>query len=142
MRVVRFALFSALFLTGCQERAPDFSLASRPYNNAHVLILRGYQPRGTIEGYISLSFDNDQQRIATLRRIEAGKIGWLNEHTVAIIANNIEYSNLDSDYFPDGTVDSRIHVIVCNEKLEDCSFMLKKLLSAASPIVIKQFPEG
>lgn len=137
-------LLNVLLLTSCQNRVPDFTLTVRARDGQHVAILRGFQPRGTIEGLIVLSFGEGNQsgETATFRRIENGQIGWVAADMLAVVADRMEFNALESDYFPDGTVSSRVRLVVCAKQDTNCSDLSERLARSPSQQHIAHFPEG
>lgn len=144
MRFVSVVLLSALLLTSCQEVVPDFTLTARSSDKGQLATLRGFQPRGTIEGYLVLSFNEGDQAggTATFRQIENGQIGWIATDTLAVVADRLNFNALASDYFPDGTVKSRVRLIVCARQDMDCSSLAERLNRSSGVHHIAQFPEG
>lgn len=142
MRVAKSALWAAFLLASCQKAVPDFTLSIPSPDGGRKAVLKGFQPRGTIEGNLVLSFRDEPERTATFRQIENGQIGWIAADTLAIVADRLEFYALDSDYFSDGTIGSRIRVIVCAKQDMDCSALTERLAKAPNVKRIGHFPEG
>lgn len=142
MRVARSALWVAFLLASCQKAVPDFTLSVPSPDGARKAVLKGFQPRGTIEGNLILSFRDQPERTATIRQIENGQIGWVAVDTLAIVADRLEFYSLDSDYYSDGTIGSRIRVILCAKQDMDCSALAQRLARTPSVKRIAHFPEG
>lgn len=142
MRVAKTILWAALLLASCGKAVPDFTLSVPSPDGARRAILNGFQPRGTMKGNLVLSFRDDPERTATFRRIDDGRIGWVAANTLAIVANTINFYSLDNNYFSDGTIGSRIRVIVCAKQDIDCSSLDHRLARASNVKHIAYFPEG
>lgn len=146
MRAANFILASVALLAACQKRPQDFSVNLRSSDGVRVATLSGYQPRGIAKGYILLTFGagdkkSDKQAI-TFLQIENGRIGWISKETIAIVADELKYNAMASDFFPDGTVRSRIRVLTCTREYMDCSSIDKQLSDDAKVQIIEHFPEG
>lgn len=142
MRVAKWVLWGVFLLAFCQKPVPDFTLFVPSSDGAHKAVLRGFQPRGTIEGYLLLSFDDQLEGSATFRQIDNGQIGWIASDTIAIVADALKFNSLASDYFPDGTVKSRVRVIVCAKQDTDCSALAQRLARTPNVKRVAHFPEG
>lgn len=143
MRVATsFALWCAILLGACQRERPDFALTISSPGEGHKAALRGFQPRGTIEGYILLSFGDDFENAAVIRQVENGQMGWVGSDTFVVVADRLKFDSLSSDYFPDGTVKSRIRVVVCARQDMDCSYLMEYLAKGSDIRRISHFPEG
>jgi hypothetical protein len=142
MRVAKSALWAAFLLASCQKAVPDFTLSVPSPDGGRKAVLNGFQPRGTIEGNLVLSFRDEPERTATFRQIENGQIGWVAADTLAIVADRLEFYSLDSEYFSDGTIGSRIRVIVCAKQDMDCSDLAQRLARTPNVKHIGHFPEG
>lgn len=142
MRVAKSALWAAFLLTSCEKAVPDFTLTVPSPDGACRAFLKGFQPRGTLEGNLVISFRDGPERTATFRQIDNGQIGWVAADTLAIVADKLEFYSLNSSYFSDGTIASRIRVIVCAKQDMDCSVLAQRLARAPNVKRIDHFPEG
>lgn len=143
MRAANVLLAATLGLASCQKPNPDFSYAIRSQDGKRAVILNGFQPRGTIEGYLVLAFEANNQRgdaVATIHHITNGVVGWTSDGKVAVIGNGLGYRGISSDYTPDGTVDSEVRLVTCSRDEMDCSSLEGRIARGRSSKKIAQFP--
>ena len=93
--LLRSLLFaSVLNLCGCaKERAADFKRDVASPSGKVVARFAGYQPRGTIEGYLTVTFSSPSAKAkpqVTLGHMLRVRAGWLNDHTFAFVYNQLE----------------------------------------------------
>ncbi len=143
MRIASFAIFALLLLVSCKRPSPDFTVTEKSSDGSRLATIRGFQPKGTIEGYILISFDkNDSGPSASFRQIENSQAGWISANTFAVVAEQARFSSLSSEYYPSGTSESKVRVVVCTKKDMDCSGLLKRLGEAPEVQKIDHFPEN
>ena len=144
MRVASLGIFGLLLLTSCQKPNPDFTVTEKSQDGSRVATIRGFQPRGTIEGYILLSFSKGKQDgpEASFRQIEDGELGWISNDTFAVVADQVRFSSLSSEYYPDGTTDTKVRIVVCTKTDMDCTGLLKRLDQSSSARKLAHFPES
>lgn len=144
MRVASLGIFGLLLLASCQKPSPDFTMTENSQDGSRVATIRGFQPRGTIEGYILLSFNRSKQDgpKASFRQIENGKLGWISNDTFAVVADQVRFSSLSSEYYPDGTTDTKVRMVVCSKSDMDCTGLLTRLDQSSAARKIGHFPES
>ena len=130
-----------LLLASCQKRVPDFTLTAPSPDGRHKAFLRGFEGRGTIEGFLLLSFDDSSEEPAQFRYIKNGRVGWVAPRTLVIVADELDFDRVASSYFPDGTVESEIRVIVCARENLDCSALAERLDRVPNEVRIARFRE-
>jgi hypothetical protein len=145
MRVVTRALVLAtLLLAACGESRPDFEfVVASPHGERKVNVM-GFQPRGTIEGYLLLSFggEAESQSVATFREVTNGTVGWISDRELAIVGDRLRYHGVSSDYFPDGTVRSKVRLLICTRDEMDCSSLEARILNGVTAKELANFPES
>ncbi|WP_114228481.1 hypothetical protein [Sphingomonas sediminicola] len=109
-----------------------------------VATLVGYQPRGTIGGYLTITIaepgdKNDPQ--LTFGHMLNVHAGWIDGHTLAFVYDALEPRHTQSPIYPTGRVESAVEVVTCNSKYLDCSPLLRRLAKGHT-LLIKQFPDG
>jgi hypothetical protein len=144
MRIASLAIFGLLLLTSCKKPSPDFTFIEKSPDGSRLATIRGFQPRGTIEGYILISFNraNDDGPSASFRQIENGQAGWISDDTFVVVADQARFSSLSSEYYPNGTTDSKVRLVVCTQNDMDCSGLLKHLGQSSETQKIVHFPES
>lgn len=142
-RAVSVGVLLAAVLSGCQRATPDFTETIASPDGDYVAVVRGYQPRGTIDGRLTLAFakDANESEPAVILRMDQGRAGWLNNDVFAVVASRMEYRSVASDYYADGTVDTRIRLMICVRETMDCSAADRQLDNAAGVKVFARFPE-
>jgi hypothetical protein len=143
--VTKGLLLAALLLASCHRSEPDFQFRVPASHGENWFVISGYQPRGTIEGVLLLSFGNrgsSRPEVATFHSILNGSVGWISDMDVAVIADKLVYQNISSDYFPDGTMRTKIRLIVCVRGEMDCSSIEGKLAKESALKIIHRFPEA
>jgi hypothetical protein len=141
---VALILFGILLLSSCNRRKPDFIYTEKSLDGSRLAIVQGFQPRGTLEGHVLISFktsDHESAR-ASFSQIENGEVGWVTGDTFVAAADRIRFDSVSSEYYPDGTTGSRVKFIVCNKSEMDCSELLKRLRQSTEVQVIRHFPEN
>lgn len=141
--LLSFAVILAM-LGGCGQRTPDFTRTIGSPSGGSVASFSGYQPRGTIEGYLTVTITkagdkNEPQLI--LGRMANVRAGWLDEHHFALVYDVLEPRHAQSPIFPTGDAESAIELITCNTRHLDCAPLLRRL-SARHSLPIREFPEG
>ena len=106
--------------------------------------LTGYQPRGTVEGYLTITLakrgdKNDPQ--LTFGHMLNVHVGWIDDHTLAFVYDALEQRHAQSPVYPNGQVESAVEVVTCNSKYLDCSPLLRRFANGHT-LSIKQLPEG
>jgi hypothetical protein len=110
-------------------------------DRSRTAILRGYQPRGTISGYVTLTFSGPgADRTSTFLRMRNATIGWVAPDALALIADHLEYSSVASHHYPDGTIRTETRLIPCVRGELDCSKL--EAAMGTKKARIGQFPEG
>lgn len=146
MRVVtRGLVLTTLLLAACGEsRRPDFEFAVPSPHGDRKVDLMGFQPRGTIEGYLLLSFGSEAESksAATFREVTNGTVGWISDSELAIVGDRLRYNGVSSDYFPDGTVRSRVRLLICTRDEMDCSRLEARILNGVAAKELAHFPES
>jgi hypothetical protein len=104
-----------------------------------VIEIRGFGPRGTIDGRVILSFGGEDNS-ATFFRIKNVTFGWTAPDQVAVVGDNLFYRNVSSHYFPDGAIDSEISFMVCARDKADCSSIERRLREVGSSRRISHLP--
>lgn len=136
----------SISLTSCQAPSPDFTSSINNFDGTRAISIRGFQPRGTLEGYITISFSkystNNEVLNATILNIENGNLGWTSSNTFALIADRLEYRKVSSSYFPLGTLDSRIFFTICIRTEMDCSMLDRLMANNSGARHIVRFPES
>jgi hypothetical protein len=127
-------------LGSCQRAEPDFTFSLESPDGSRTAVFRGYEPGGTIESNLVLSFRGTGTRSATFREIENGRIGWVGTDTLTVVADKIQYYGLDSDYFPDGTIGNKVRVITCSRQYTSCLDVMKQLEKAKNVKSLRHFP--
>ena len=145
MRAASLIVIFLFILGACQKREEDFILRSQSPNGNIVALFRGYQPRGISKGIIVLTFVQEAQQsddsATVFDGIENAEIAWLSDSKLIIIADQIKYRNIDSDYFPDGTINSRVRLVICERQEMDCSSLDKRIKNSRPLHRIASFPE-
>lgn len=142
MRGAKSALASSLLLVSCGKQVPDFNYAILSPKNNIVATISGFQPRGTIEGSLVVSFgENSNAHIITIIYIKNGSIGWLDSGRLFAVGDHIEYQGIDSYYYPDGTVENAVRFVVCSRDEQDCSLFDKAIKNGVPARKFEQFPE-
>jgi hypothetical protein len=144
---MRSSLFLAVILTslgGCGQRAPDFIRTIGSPSGGSVASFSGYQPRGTIEGYLTVTVtrvgDKNEPQL-TFGHMLNVRAGWLDQHHFALVYEVLESRHSQSPIFTTGEADSAVEVSTCNTRYLDCTPLLRRL-SAKNSLLIKEFPEG
>jgi hypothetical protein len=138
--VNKVSLIFLLTLSACNNRSPDFQREIRSPQGDKAAILKGFQPRGTISGRLTLSIGNESS-VSTFLRIRNGVIGWISSNEIAIVSDELIYSGLSSNYFPDGTENSEIRLIICVRRYVNCSPIEARVISNRG-VRLRQFPES
>lgn len=139
-------IFAATFIAvaGCAPRSADFTRQLVSPSGRIVAHFEGYQPRGTIEGYLTVAFSPRSKIVApqlTFGHMLMVKAGWLDEHTFVFIYDLMDQRDFASPLYPTGEAMSAIQIITCNRRYVDCTAIAARL-SPARSIVLQQFPEG
>lgn len=141
MRIARLAILAALALSSCQERSPDFTFSLESPDKSRTALLQGYQPRGTIDGWLNLSLPGPgSDRTATFFRMRNANFGWVSPNTLVVVADRLEYGSIASHYAPDGTIRTETRLIICVRNELDCSNLEAGM--GRNRITIAGFPEG
>lgn len=138
---IRALLAILIPLAACNKSDPDFEFEMRSPDRNHVAVVRGFQPRGTVDGRFILSFSESEDKPAIFLKITNGVFGWASNNMFAVIGDDLVYRSLSSEYFPDGTIHSEINLVVCDRDNLDCSSIERALLSLRSARRISRFPE-
>jgi hypothetical protein len=135
----------AMVISGCSEqRTADFDRQIASPSNETTARFAGYQPRGTIEGYLTLSFSprsGSGKPEITLGHMLGVRAGWLDNHTFVLIYDQLEQRVFSSPVYPTGDVSSEVRIVTCNRRYVDCGPITGRLAANRS-IAIQQFPEG
>lgn len=137
--VNRTMLLVWALLSGCSQREPDLRFTILSPDGDRTIEVRGFQPRGTIDGKVTVSFDGDDNS-ATFYRIKNVTFGWTAPNQVSVVGDSLLYRNVSSHYFPDGTVNSEISFVVCARDKADCSSIERRLRAVGSSRRISHFP--
>jgi hypothetical protein len=122
MRTAGLTIIASLALSCCQKRPPDFALSVNSPDRSRTAVLEAYQPHGTIDGWINLSFPGPgSERAATFFRMKNADFGWVSSDTLAVVADHLEYGAIGSHYFPDGTTRTETRLLICVREELDCS---------------------
>lgn len=141
MRTARLTIIAALALSSCQKRQPDFLLSLKSPDMSRTAVLQGYQPRGTIGGWLNLSFPGPgSDRTATFFRMKNADFGWVSSDTLAVVGDHLEYGTIASHYAPDGTIRTETRLITCVRGELDCSKLEARM--GVNRRRIAGFPEG
>ena len=141
MRTAGLTIIAALALSSCQKRVPDFAVSLKSPDNSRIALLKGYQPRGTISGWVNLTFPGPgADQTATFLRMKNADFGWVSSNTLAVVADHLEYGAIGSHYYPDGTTRTETRLITCVRRELDCSNLEARM--ATSRTRIGGFPEG
>lgn len=140
----RAGLTCILALTACAKSQPDFQWESRSPMGTHVAYVNGFEPRGTLSGKLTVSFatEDSAQKSFVFTHIREAYFGWISKDTFAVIAEKMTFFGLDSQYFPNGTVDNSIKVVLCAKELTDCSSLQNQMSQQSKIRHITSFPEG
>jgi hypothetical protein len=101
-------------LAGCAKRSPDFERQVSSPSGSIVARFAAYQPRGTIEGYLTVGFSpskgaaDPQLTVGHILRLRAG---WVDDHTFALVYDTLEPRRLSSPVYPDGQASSEIELV-------------------------------
>lgn len=133
-----------LALTSCAQRSPDFVEKLAAPSGASTATFAGYQPRGTIEGYLTVAVakrgtKNDPQ--LTFGHMLNVRAGWIDDHTLAFVYDELEPRRTQSPIYPTGEAASAVEIVTCNAKYLNCSPILRRF-APSHTLVIKEFPEG
>ncbi|TFU00052.1 hypothetical protein EUV02_15505 [Polymorphobacter arshaanensis] len=138
-------LLAVIFgIVGCEQRKPDNQREIASLDGKANVTVISYQPRGTIEGYLTLSFapkakqEGPQIKFGHMLNV---KLGWLDERRFAIVYDVLEIRQLASPVFPTGEAQSAVEIIPCNRRYIDCR-SLETRLNAKASLAISQFPDG
>ena len=140
------SFFAVSALVSCAPRAPDFQTVLGSPSGEYDARVRGYQPRGTIEGYVTVQITRGDQKgeiepQLTFGHLQKLKVGWINDRTLAFVADELELSQFctpvylakDSDY-------KEVHLVTCSTRQIDCSSLLERIRPGATKLDV--FPEG
>lgn len=142
MRGAKCALASSLLLASCGKQVPDFNYAIRSPKNGIVATISGFQPRGTIEGSLIVSFgEKSNAHRITITNIKNGSIGWLDGGRLFAVGDHLEYQGIDSYYYPDGTTENAVRFVVCSRDEQDCSLIDQAIKNGVPARKFEQFPE-
>lgn len=138
-------LVSAIVLAGCGKRPrADFDRQVASPSGKLFAHFAGYQPRGTVEGYLTVSFSPQSRERTpeiTLGHMLGVRAGWLDDHTFAFVYDQLDQRVFASPIYPTGDVSSMVQIISCNRRYVDCSRIAGRFVPEHS-IAVKQFPEG
>lgn len=142
---LRLLLASAMVISGCaQQRAADSTREIASPSGETIVRFAAYQPRGTTEGYLTVSFlprSGSAKAEITLGHMLGVRAGWLDEHTFAVIYDQLEQRAFTSPIYPTGEVSSEVQIVTCNRRYIDCEPIRGRLIINRA-ITIQQFPEG
>lgn len=130
-----------LLLTGCGQRPPDFRYSIKSPAHGAMATVSGYQPRGTVEGYLLIAFGDDAQSVAQFRHIKNAALGWVSGDEFAVVGDFLSFDSIRSSYFPDGAAASEIRLITCSRRQVDCALLERRMIPGSARR-IAQFPEG
>jgi hypothetical protein len=130
-------------IAGCSKRTPDFTKLARSPTGGTIARFAGYEPRGTIGGVLTLTFQRRKEVAPqiTLGHLMQLRAGWLDDHNFALVYDTLELHKLTSPVYPTGETDSKIRIVTCNLKYVDCAPILQRLTPDHS-VDIAQFPGG
>lgn len=140
--VTRYLLLSlVLLLSACSSVEPDFVQVVEYPTGRNRVTVSSYQPRGTIEGYITLVFEGSvsaKHRTFWITRLRNAKIGWASAGQLVIIGDRLSFSGLSSRYFPYGSTKSSVDVFFCERAILDCSRLEARM--STYTVEIQEFP--
>jgi hypothetical protein len=141
----RLTVAVALFgLTSCTQRSPDFVKVLAAPSGALAATFSTYQPRGTIEGYLTVTLAKPGTKNApqlTFGHMLNVRAGWIDDHTFALVYDALEPRSAKSPIYPSGEAGSAVELVTCGTKYLDCSPLLRRFAPSRT-LVIKQFPDG
>lgn len=141
MRTAGLTFIAAMALSSCQKRLPDFEFSLASPDKSRTAEFKGYQPRGTIDGWLNVSFPGPgPEQSATFFRMKNADFGWVSSGTLAVVADHLEYGAIGSHYFPDGTTRTETRLLVCVRGELDCSRLEARMAKGRRRIA--GFPEG
>ena len=141
-RLLFFMLLVAL--GACGKRSPDFVRTISSPSGTSIATFSGYQPRGTIEGYLTVTLAKPgaaKEPQLTFGHMLNVRAAWLDNHNLALVYDVLEPRHAQSPIYVTGEADSAVEIITCNTRHLDCTALLRRL-SAKHTIVFKEFPEG
>ena len=138
---IKLLWLATISLSACSKRDPDFEFEMPAPNRVRVAIIQGFQPRGTIDGKLNLTFGHSTDP-AVFLGVRNARMGWLSNNEFLLVGDNLEFVALSSSYFPDGTVGSETRLLVCDRARMDCSSVERTLSSAPAVRHIARFPES
>ncbi len=136
-------LAAALGLAACQKRAPDFTHVIPSSDGQHSITLKGFEPRGTIDGQLVLFVSHGRKtdsETATFGHVTNGMVGWTSDGKIAVVGDHVDYRGANSDYTPEGTVQSDVRLVVCSRDDMDCSSLESRIMKAPSSRRLTRFP--
>jgi hypothetical protein len=139
---IRWLLLVAVLLASCQKRVPDFNFTIPSPQDGSAVSINGFQARGTIEGSVILSFRNGgdaDRNVATFHEIRNGMIGWTSKAEFAVVADHLTFPRVSSDYYPDGTVHTRMRLVTCARDEMDCSSLEARIIKETAKHIAR-FP--
>lgn len=134
----------AIGFAGCAKRSPDFERQLSSPSKSIVARFAGYQPRGTVEGYLTVEFSPSKAPAdpqITVGHILKLRAGWVDDHTFALVYDTLEPRRLSSPLYLDGEASSQIELVTCNTRYLDCGPLLGRI-DTNHTIKLDQFPEG
>lgn len=144
---MRNLLLYVIFLAAegsCEQRRPDFVRTIGSPSGTSTATFSGFQPRGTIDGYLTISLaqpDAANEPQLTFGHMLNVRIGWLDDHKLALVYDILEPRHAESPVYMTGEADSAVEIITCNTRYLDCASLLSRL-PPKHTIVFKEFPEG
>ncbi len=92
---------------------------------------------------LSFSASNDTDTaVVTIHHMTDGIVGWTSDGKVAVVANNLSYRGVSSEYAPSGTMESEVKFVPCSRDEMDCSSLESRIAKGAWAKHIAGFPES
>lgn len=135
---------SVVALSGCAPRVADFNRDVTSPSGKTIAHFAGYQPRGTIEGYLTVSFISRSGKTSpqlTFGHMLGVRAGWLDDHSFAFVYDLLEQRHFASPVYPTEELSSAVQIVSCNRHYVDCTSIMARL-SPKHSIAMPQFPEG
>src|SRR4051812_46086718 len=130
-----------LALTSCAQRSPDFVEELAAPSGAFAATFAGYQPRGTIEGFLTVTLakpGTKKEPQLTFGHMLNVRASWIDDHTLAFVYDALEPRRAQSPIYPTGEAAGGVEIVTCNTKYLDCSPLLRRF-APSHTLVIKQF---
>ena len=139
-----FAVGFFASVSACDQPRPDFTRQVTSPSGELVAEISGYQPRGTIEGNLTIAFSpsgRPQKPLLNFAHLLDGRAGWLDNHTFALVFDVMEPREFLSPVYPTGVATSKVEIVPCNVRFSDCDKLIASMREGHI-LEIEQFPEG